>query len=88
MSKKKQQVKLKGWKVDVTEQPLLGHHYASGTVIDFMASMKPSNSSISEQFFNVADGLTSKFFSSFQRSDLLVIVLDRYNINYPWDEQR
>ena len=68
--------------IEITEYsqlPLLGYQYASATVICFMATIKSTNFSKFERFSNVADGITSKIISSFQESDLLVIVPDRYD---------
>ena len=47
--------------VEITEYsklPLLGYQYASGTVIDFMATIQPTDFSKVERFSNVADGIT------------------------------
>ena len=45
-----------------------------------MAKIQPTDFSKFERFSNVADGITSKIISSFQESDLLVTVADRYEI--------
>ena len=71
--------------VEITEYsklPLLGYQYASATVIDFMATIQSTDFSKSERFSNVADGITYKIISSFQESDLLVIIPDRYDVEF------
>ena len=65
---------------EYSKLPLLGYQYASGTVIDFMATIQPTNFSKFERFSNMADGIIYKIISSFQESDLLVIVPDRYDV--------
>ena len=50
------------------------------TVIGFMAKLQPINFSKFKRFSNVADGIACKIISSFQESNLLVIVPDRYDI--------
>ena len=47
-----------------------------------MAKIQPTDFSKFERFSNVADGITSKIISSFQESDLLVTVADRYEIEW------
>ena len=69
--------------VEITEAsklPLLGYQYASAIVIDFMTTMQPTDFSKFERSSNVAYGITYKIISSFQESDLLVIVTDRYDV--------
>ena len=63
---------------EYSKLPLLGYQYTSGTVIDFMATIQPTNFSKFERFSNMAHGIIYKIISSFQESDLLVIVPDRY----------
>ena len=69
--------------VEITEYsklPLLGYQYASTTVIDFMATIQLTDFTKFERFSNVADGITYKIVSSFQESDLLVVVPDSYEV--------
>ena len=47
-----------------------------------MAKIQPTDFSKFERFSNVVDGITSKIISSFQESDLMVIVADRYEIEW------
>ena len=69
--------------VEITEYsklPLLIYQHASATGIDFMATIQPVGFTIFERFSNVADGITYKIISSFQGSNLLIIIPDRYDI--------
>ena len=59
---------------------LLGYHYTSATVIDFMATIQPTEFSKFERFSSVAERIAYKIILSFQERDLLVIVPDRYEI--------
>ena len=71
--------------VEITESsklPFSGYQHASATVIDFMATIQPTDFSNFERFSNVANGITFKIISSFQKSDLLVIVPDLTMLNY------
>ena len=45
-----------------------------------MAEIQPTDFSKFERFSNLADGITYKIISSFQESDLLIIVSDRYDV--------
>ena len=58
---------------------LLGYQYAPPTVIDFMATIQPTASSISDLLSNISDGIACKIILSFQKR-LLVIVPNRYNV--------
>ena len=54
--------------VEITEYsqlPLLRYQYTSATVIDFMATIQPTDFSKFERFSNVADGITYKITLSF-----------------------
>ena len=59
---------------------VLRYQYGLATVIGFMAKLQPINFSKFKRFSNVADGIACKIISSFQESNLLVIVPDRYDI--------
>ena len=50
--------------------PSLGYQYASATVTHSIATIKSTNFSKFEQFYNVADEITSEIISSFQESNL------------------
>ena len=64
--------------IKCSQQPLLGYQYASATGIGFMAMITSTDLSKFERCSNVADGVTTKIISSFQESDLFVIVPDPY----------
>ena len=66
--------------IEASKLPLLEYQYASAIVIDFMTTMQPTDFSKFERSSNVAYGITYKIISSFQESDLLVIVTDRYDV--------
>ena len=57
---------------------LSGYQHASATIIDFMTMIKSTEFSKFEQCYDVAGGVTTKIISSFQESELLVIVPDPY----------
>ena len=59
---------------------LLGYQYAPPTVIDFMAAIQPTASSIFDLLSNASDGIACKIIVSFQKSSLLVIAPNRYNV--------
>ena len=64
---------------EYSQLPLLRYQYASATAIDSIATIKSTNFSKFEQFCNVADEITSEIISSFQESNLMVIIPDCYN---------
>ena len=72
---------LKEFKIaEYSKLSLLGYQYAPPTVIDFMAAIQPTASSIFDLLSNVSDGIACKIIVSFQKSSLLVIVPNRYNV--------
>ena len=65
---------------EYSKLPLLGYQYASATVINFMATIQPTEFSKFEWFSNVVDEIIYKIMPSFPENDLLVIVPDRYYV--------
>ena len=57
-------------------QSLIGNPDLGATVTDFIAMLQSTDYSKFERFSNVADEISTKFFSSFLESEVLIAVPD------------